>query len=458
MKLLRKKVTDLASAVNRGADGSAKIVSIDRRVRHGDLRSVLGIGDNLDRFRDKTVLLAVEQLPFSALLTELDGLAGRIVLCPPDLPDERVTWASRETNASFLITDRSRIAGADGVHVMPTKEETRTQTGEAKPFGDTEWLLFTSGTSGAPKLVVHTFRSLTGAFGSERDPTIVWGTFYDVRRYGGLQILLRALVGGSTLILAQEKEPMSSHLVRLGEHGVTHLTGTPSHWRSALGNPEIGRISPRYVRLSGETVDQPILDALKARFPDAKIVHAFAATETGVAFEVHDGLAGFPTSYVAAGPDVTLKIEDGALRMRSSRCALRYANDQRALEDPGGFVDTGDMVEVRGDRCYFLGRRSGVINIGGLKVHPEEIEAVINRHPRVLGCVVRARANPVLGSIVAADVVVRHDVAPRQDEDTFKSELMRYCRDALGTYKTPATIRVVESLELSAAGKLARHG
>ena len=54
-----------------------------------------------------------------------------------------------------------------------------------------------------------------------------------------------------------------------------------------------------------------------------------------------------------------------------------------ALTDADGFVDTGDMVELRGDRYYFVGRRGGIINIGGLKVHPEEIEAVINRHPAV---------------------------------------------------------------------------
>ena len=78
-----------------------------------------------------------------------------------------------------------------------------------------------------------------------------------------------------------------------------------------------------------------------------------------------------------------MKIEDGSLRIRSTRTARRYLGGERAaLADADGFVDTGDMVELRGDRYYFVGRAGGIINVGGLKVHPEEVEAVINRHPR----------------------------------------------------------------------------
>ena len=79
----------------------------------------------------------------------------------------------------------------------------------------------------------------------------------------------------------------------------------------------------------------------------------------------------------------------------------------RRLADQDGFVDTGDMVELRGDRYVFAGRRGGIINIGGLKVHPEEIEAVINRHPQVRMSLVRPKRSPITGSIVIADVVLK---------------------------------------------------
>ncbi len=109
--------------------------------------------------------------------------------------------------------------------------------------------------------------------------------------------MLRAVVGGSSLALSSAGEPMADHLDRLGRHGVTHLLGTPTHWRRALMSPAIRKISPRYVRLSGEIADQAILDNLRNAFPHAVVSHAYASTEAGVAFEVRDGLAGFPAAW-----------------------------------------------------------------------------------------------------------------------------------------------------------------
>ena len=105
-----------------------------------------------------------------------------------------------------------------------------------------------------------------------------------------------------------------------------------------------------------------------------------------------------------------MKVVDGTLRIRSPRMAARYAGRQRkALAAADGFVDTGDIVDLRGDRYYFAGRHGGIINIGGLKVHPEEVEAVINRHPSVRMSLVRRRQSPVTGSVVVADVVLKAD-------------------------------------------------
>src|SRR4029079_14326708 len=82
-------------------------------------------------------------------------------------------------------------------------------------------------------------------------------------------------------------------------------------------------------------------------------------------------------------------------------------NDRAPLCDSDGFVDTRDMVELRDGRYYFAGRRDGIINVGGLKVHPEEVEAVINRHPDVRMSLVRSRRNPITGEIVVAEVLLR---------------------------------------------------
>jgi acyl-CoA synthetase (AMP-forming)/AMP-acid ligase II len=292
---------------------------------------------------------------------------------------------------------------------------------------------------------------------------IVWGTFYDIRRYGGLQILLRALLGRASLILSDAGEPVGDFLARLGTHRVSHLTGTPSHWRRALMSPALAQIAPRYLRLSGEIADQAVLDTLKARFPQARLGHAYASTEAGVGFEVTDGLEGFPASLLAPGglvemPGglVEMKVVDGVLHVRSPRAAAKYVGSSQSLADDG-FVDTGDMVEQRAGRWYFAGRRGGIINVGGLKIHPEEVEAVINRHPAVRLSRVSGRRNPVTGAIVVADVVLAGAESNGADEARLKHEILDACRAGLSAFKVPAMLRFVPALELTAAGKLARN-
>src|SRR5437016_5955309 len=100
-------------------------------------------------------------------------------------------------------------------------------------------------------------RAITGR--APAGPPTMWSTFYDIRRYGGLQIFLRALLGGGSMVLSSARESIGDFLARAGAHGVSHISGTPSHWRQALMSPAARRIAPRYVPLSGEIADQAIV-------------------------------------------------------------------------------------------------------------------------------------------------------------------------------------------------------
>ena len=148
-----------------------------------------------------------------------------------------------------------------------------------------------------------------------------------------------------------------------------------------------------------------------------------------------------------------MRVIDGSLRLRSARTASQYlaGGGAEALADKDGFVDTGDMLEQRGDRYYFVGRRGGIINVGGLKIHPEEVEAVINRQPGVRMSLVKARRSPITGSIVVAEVV-----ADAAANEALKSEILAGCRAALPPFKVPTSIRFVEQLAVTPGGKLER--
>jgi len=214
------------------------------------------------------------------------------------------------------------------------------------------------------------------------------------------------------------------------------------------------------VRLSGEIADQGILDALRAAFPHAVVAHAFASTEAGVGFEIRDGRAGFPAALVGKTErGVELDVSRGTLRIRSPGSARAYLGaGAPPLKDADGFVDLGDRLELRDGRYYFAGRSGGIINVGGLKVHPEEVEAVINSHPRVRMSLVRSRRNPITGAVVTADVVLAAGTAgtePAADE-RIRQEILEACRTTLAAHKVPALIRFVPALEMSASGKLIR--
>jgi acyl-coenzyme A synthetase/AMP-(fatty) acid ligase len=428
-----------------------------------DLMERSSLSGRLEELRGTSVLVwTKDQLAAALALVELDGVARRLVLCPPGLPSEHVPAVISTARIEAVVSDEAATGAhanvgtfiTGGTHLVPLTPE---RIGSL----ETEWILLTSGTTGQPKLVSHTLATLSGAIARNASPAgCIWSTFYDVRRYGGLQILLRALLGGGSLVLSSPDETVSDFLGRAGARGITHISGTPSHWRRALMSSSARRIAPRYVRLSGEIADQAILDSLRACYPEASIAHAFASTEAGVAFEVGDGFAGFPASLIGQGGSaMELKVEGGSLRIRSARTAAGYLGGE-PLNGEDGFVDTGDQVERRGDRYYFVGRTDGVVNVGGLKVHPEEVEAVINHHPNVQMSRVKARKNPITGAVVVADVVVsaaQGDGDAVAGNEVLKSEILAACQQALAPHKVPAAIRFVPAIEVTAAGKMARR-
>ncbi len=131
------------------------------------------------------------------------------------------------------------------------------------------------------------------------------------------------------------------------------------------------------------------------------------------------------------------------------------------MTNASGFVETGDSVELRDGRYHIAGRQDGIVNVGGQKVHPEEVEAVLNEHPDVQMSLVRARTNPITGAIVVADIVRRGDgdgaSLPAMSARTgFEDDIRAFCRRRLPPHKVPSSVRCVPSLAVTPAGKLVR--
>src|SRR6201992_4387389 len=460
MKMSPRETFALRDYLGPGLKGrtisdARRIVSLTDYLEHTCL------ADRLGELAGRSVLMAVsDQLTSGLVMTEVDGVARRMLLCPPDLNADYLQSLMQDAEIDAVVTDQpERWTNSEVKLIVPAGAPTRAAAA-TKTERATEWLMLTSGTSGIPKIVGHTLEALTGAIVADgtRGAGAVSAAFYDIRRYGGLQIFLRASVGGGSMVLSSPGEALSDHVARLQARGVTHISGTPSHWRKLLMSGAASHFKPGYVRLSGEIADQAVLDGLSAAFPAASIGHAYASTEAGVGFAVNDGREGFPAGIVGVDRDgVEMKVEDGSLRIRSRRTAHAYiGRAASALSGADGFVDTGDMVELRGDRYHFVGRRGGIINIGGLKVHPEEIEAVVNRQPEVRMARAKSRRSPITGAIVVVDVILPEDADPGLI-DQIRAKIMVDCKASLAPHKVPAVIKFVPSLDITAAGEMARN-
>lgn len=360
----------------------------------------------------------------AAAIHVLDGWAGEVHLLPPALDVEVLP-------AGAIVLEPSRAGAA--------------VAGDSSLAGETMWIVYTSGTTGAPKAIAHTAATLSRTVvRSERSASFVWGLLYDPNRMAGLQVLFQALRTSATVVAPSLHEPLSERIAELVDGGVTAISATPTLWRLVLQTPAARELELTQITLGGEIADQRILDGLASAFPSARIVHVFASTETGAAFSVTDGRAGFPAAYLEDAPrGIELQIRDDILHVHSPGVSA---------SGPDGFASTGDIVEVVDDRVLFRGRASGVVNIGGANVWPEEVETLLRQHDDVLEALVTAKANALSGNVLMAQVVARDAV----DGKALRKELRSWVRDRAPGTHVPAMIKVVDALDISTAGKVTR--
>jgi non-ribosomal peptide synthetase component F len=272
-----------------GPDLKGRTISDARQLV--SLTNILGqtcLGGRLGDLSGRSVLLAVEDQLLSAIaMTEIDGVARRMLLCPPDCNADHIQALIEDADIDAVVTDHPPRWTNAGVYLVVAARSPAPAIGKKVKTGRaTEWLMPTSGTLGVPKIVGHTLEALTGAIVADRPARSalpVWATFDDIRRDGGLQIWLRAILGGGSMVLSEQNEPIADYVTRLNARGVTDISGTASHWRKLLVSGWASGFAPRYVRLSGEVADPAVLDGLSRSFPEASIGHAYASTEAGVA-------------------------------------------------------------------------------------------------------------------------------------------------------------------------------
>jgi len=372
------------------------------------------------------------------------------VLIPGEFPLNQAFSVARRLGCTHLLTGRVegqslellvQEAGVDGSRLqIPRPSLTPSLT------------LLTSGTAGEPKVVAHSWPSLVGSVrASQNLRSARWMSLFPLTRFAGLNTLLHALINGSVLIVPTSMVPKAL-TVEMGGSKPSHISGTPTMWKMLLMhmNPKDNWVaSVRQITLGGEIVDQPILNSLKLHFPHARVSHIYASTEAGVCLVVSDGMAGFPVSWVSeSGRKICLKIEDGELHVyqRGDRSDVVQQNCE------GGWWRTDDQVEVRGDRVHFVGRKSDLLNIGGVKVSPAVVEARLCEFPGVLAARVFGQRSSITGTLMVAEILLEKHIAP----DQLLRDLVAHCRATLPDYAVPRKINFIAQLPINSSGKLSR--
>lgn len=391
-------------------------------------------------------------------LIAADGCAASITLLSPSLPDQHISPLVDSADCDLLLSDTPpppdlpvKVAYCSDLDSLP-----RSPNSQSASPTETEWHLATSGTTGRPKLVSHTLATLsrTARPARPRAAPARWGLLYDYTRFAGLQVVLQALFGGSKLIIPNPTASLRDRLATLAVQGCTHLSATPTLWRSIAMTPGATELPLRQVTLGGEIADTRILSSLKSTYPQARITHIYASTEAGVGFSVKDGEAGFPASYLGSPPaGLALRLVDGRLQIKNTAIRPTYIGTGDRFGTADGWIDTGDNVERVGDRIHFLGRASGVINVGGNKVHPEEVERLLLSYSEIQSARVFSKSSPIMGALVVADIVPAQ--SPR-DPTAFRASIKAHLQGQLEPYKIPAILNLVDRLETTATGKLAR--
>ncbi len=378
-------------------------------VTYGLLRDKVGsYQETLNIIKGKRVVIyGRSRKEFALLLYFLDGVAEEVLFLPTDIDDRLFQMYVQQSLTEYSVT-------YDNVSGMNL---TKISSGDSKFYdvvdrevSQTKWIVPTSGTTNTPKLVAHQLDGLTRTIKSDFEigKNYVWGLVYDIYRFAGIQVYLQALVGGSTLAIPDSEMSMDSMLSFFASSNCNTLSATPSFWRKALMSSSIKNLKLINITLGGEIVDSQILRSLKYQFPGSKIRHIYASTEAGVGFSVIDEKEGFPISYLKSDESgAKLKINNsGVLLIKPTYISQKYVSGN-SICDENGYVNTGDLVEIKEDRVVFLGRESGAINVGGSKVQPEEVENCILEMNLVSQVKVYAKSSSMLGSLVCADIVLK---------------------------------------------------
>ena len=304
-------------------------------------------------------------------------------------------------------------------------------------------ILFSSGSTGKPKAMIHNLDTLIDSFKDKKEKSMNMLVFLMFDHIGGLNTVFNALFMGACLIIPKIKDAKTiCELIE--KYKIMVLPSSPTFLNLILISEEYKNYdlsSLRMITYGTETMPQSLLLKLKEVFPKVKFLQTFGTSETGIS-----------TTSSKSSNSLFMKLEDingeykiveNELWLRSKTQVLGYLNASMDSFTSDGWFKTGDLVEVDGEYIKIIGRAKEVINVGGQKVLPSEIESIILEMEEISDCMVYGEKNAITGQTVVCDVVLNQEI------ENIKKRVRVFCKDRLDAYKIPTKVNVVDKTNFS---------
>ena len=315
-----------------------------------------------------------------------------------------------------------------------------------KKSGRAGLTLFSSGSTGKPKAMIHDLDALIDLYKNKKQKRMNMLVFLMFDHIGGINTMLNILSTGATMIIPQNRN--ADDICKLiNEYKIAVLPASPTFLNLILIGKSYEKYdlsSLRMITYGTETMPEGLLNRLKSAFTKVKFLQTFGTSETGIA---STSSKSSDSTFMKIGDEnLEYKIVDGELWLKSKTRILGYLNaDMDSFTDDGWFK-TGDLAQQSEDGFIkIIGRSKEIINVGGQKVLPCEVESVLLEMKEIQDCLVYAEKNAITNQSVCCDVVLK----PGVDADGIKILVRKFCKDKLDNFKIPVKVNVVQKTEFT---------
>lgn len=432
--------SDLKNLLERiTAEESLVIHDGEVAYRRADLLEKIADYENALRLRgckhSIVTLSADYSFPAIAMLLALWRLGNVVALVTKKNNDE-LSKLIRLCETSYVVEMRSSDAEREFDIVEENHVVSNASLLQLLKLGEPGFIIFSSGTTGIPKASLHKLRPLIEKFsGVSRNRKLKTISLLLFDHIGGLNTLLTVLSGGGELVCITDRTP-DLVCASIQHYGVQAMVTSPTFLNLLLLSGALYRYdlsSLQVVNYGTEPMSEITLEVINKLLPNLRLSQAYGATEIGV---IPTKSESSTSKWMKVGDsNCDVRIVNGLLEIKTKTSMIGYLNDENPFTEDG-YYRTGDMALQRGEYIQVLGRQSDLINVGGEKFFPIEVESVLQQLDHVLDVCVSKIKDPIVGQVVSATFRLKYE----ERRDQFRRRLLEFCRDRLSLAKVPVKI------------------